>query len=320
MGIFGRTISAKDTHEKDLEKALKIKQGESNLPKLKKKRSSLFGTQGDPHELLEVLENPSDGDLKSFVPASLQCLNKFQPSCHFHRPKDMNEVLGMAGHAPTAAQQAVVSLQNMKMDGPGGVHALAVLGGFAVIGGAALNFLHNLMHLSPLHMFFSCMLCVFGVVTVILEQQQTIFPRTFRAMLEEYFLFLRIISGRGIFFLYIGTIQASIAWKTSSINVIIGFYMIFVGFMYIFVGRSVEAKLRQIRAMLQSPTFITLAFDDYDVDRNGYLDMEELGKLIAVLGSTLPAEEVMVWMDKNGDGKISKEEFVDWMERPQDSH
>jgi Ca2+-binding EF-hand superfamily protein len=44
--------------------------------------------------------------------------------------------------------------------------------------------------------------------------------------------------------------------------------------------------------------------------------MEELGKLIAVLGSMLPAEEVMIWMDKNGDGRISKEEFLDWMERP----
>lgn len=238
----------------------------------------------------------------------------------------MNDALGITtefgneivSHAPTAAQQAVVTLQNMQMDGPGGVHALAVIGGCLVIVGAGLNFFYDLMHLSPLHMFFSCMLGVFGVVTIILEQQETCFPRHFRAMLEEYFLFLRVITGRGLFFLYIGTIQASIAWKTSTLNVMIGFYMIFVGFMYIFVGRSVEAKLKQIRSILQSPTFINLAFEDYctyDENDEPVLHDKELGKLIAVLGSTLSEKEVMVWMDANGDGVISKQEFTDFMER-----
>lgn len=53
----------------------------------------------------------------------------------------------MAGHAPTAAQQAVVQLSEMKMDGPGGVHALAMIGGVLVIIGSALNFLHGIMNL-----------------------------------------------------------------------------------------------------------------------------------------------------------------------------
>lgn len=315
--MFGRSASSKTAHEKELEMALKLKMEEADTPKrLSRKSSSMFGTSGDPHELLDALES-GEGDFKSFIPTGLTCLNKC-PGFRCKKSKDMHEVLGMVNHAPTAAQQAVVTLQNMQMDGPGGVHALAVIGGCLVVVGAGLNFLHNLMHLSPLHMFFSCMLGVFGVVTIILEQQQTCFPRHFRAMLEEYFLFLRVITGRGLFFLYIGTIQASIAWKTSTLNVMIGFYMIFVGFMYIFVGRSVEAKLKQIRSMLQSPTFINLAFDDYDTDESGFLELEELGKLIAVLGSTLPAEEVMMWMDKDGDGVISKEEFIDWMERPKD--
>ena len=46
--------------------------------------------------------------------------------------------------------------------------------------------------------------------------------------------------------------------------------------------------------------------------------MEELSKLVAVLGTTLTSEEVMISVDKNGDGKISKEEFVEWMSRPED--
>jgi hypothetical protein len=46
------------------------------------------------------------------------------------------------------------------------------------------------------------------------------------------------------------------------------------------------------------------------------LDLDELSKLVAVLGSTLPSDEVMVAIDKNGDGKISRGEFVEWMARP----
>ena len=56
----------------------------------------------------------------------------------------------------------------------------------------------------------------------------------------------------------------------------------------------------------------------YDADHSGFLDLEELSKLVAVLGTTLTSEEGMISVDKNGDGKISKEEFVEWMSRPED--
>lgn len=49
MGIFGRTVSTKDAHEKDLEKALAKKKesiSEGKVGTMRKKRSSMFGTQG----------------------------------------------------------------------------------------------------------------------------------------------------------------------------------------------------------------------------------------------------------------------------------
>ena len=46
---------------------------------------------------------------------------------------DLSSVLGMPGKAPTAAQTAISDLRHMKMSGPGGVHALAFIGGCLLV-------------------------------------------------------------------------------------------------------------------------------------------------------------------------------------------
>jgi hypothetical protein len=54
--------------------------------------------------------------------------------------------------------------------------------------------------------------------------------------LEEYFLFLTVVTGRGLFYLYVGAIHTSVSWKASTLNVLIGVYMLFVGYMYLKVA------------------------------------------------------------------------------------
>ena len=41
------------------------------------------------------------------------------------------------------------------------------------------------------------------------------------------------MTGRGLFYLYIGAVHTSMSWKTSTLNVLIGLYLIFVGYMYL---------------------------------------------------------------------------------------
>jgi hypothetical protein len=60
------------------------------------------------------------------------------------------------------------------------------------------------------------MMILFGVVIVVLEQQRTFFPPRFRILINEYFLFLSVITGRGMFYVYVGMIQAAVAWKRST--------------------------------------------------------------------------------------------------------
>ena len=109
------------------------------------------------------------------------------------------------------------------------------------------------------------------------------------------------------------------------------------------MGRSVEKKLAQLQGALHSPAAIEHAFSkvrpqplpapappfpsrrnrplwtaQFDADGSGFLDLEEVGKMLAVLGSTLPSDEAMIAIDKNKDGKISRAEFIEWMARPDD--
>ena len=55
------------------------------------------------------------------------------------------------------------------------------------------------------------------------------------------------------------------------------------------------------------------AFKIFDRNRDGFIDMKELKKVTAMLGTMLSQEEIEEFMaeaDKDGNGKIDYEEFV----------
>jgi Ca2+-binding EF-hand superfamily protein len=63
-----------------------------------------------------------------------------------------------------------------------------------------------------------------------------------------------------------------------------------------------------------------MTFDLIDADRDGFIDIDELGSLIAALGhdsNFARTVEVMVTADKSRDGKITLEEFAVFMEKAQ---
>lgn len=62
-------------------------------------------------------------------------------------------------------------------------------------------------------------------------------------------------------------------------------------------------------------------FDQFDKDKNGHLDTIELSALCLSLGSTLSKNELesaLFILDKNQDGKIEKQEFIDWWQGKDD--
>jgi len=282
--------------------------------------SNMTSSKGDHNEVARhIVSGGADPEaLKSFMPASLTCLNKFLPSVILNKGPEVAEALG---DAPNVAQSVVMELGRMRSDAPDGLHTLAFAGGFMIIIGSVLNLFHHIMSISPLHAFFSIMMFIFGIAILGLEQQRAIFTPSLRAQIEQYFMFLTLITGRGAFLMYVGSIQAAVNWKKSSLNVMIGLYVLMVGVTYIHTGYSVSNKLKQLTHSLQSPEVIRAAFKQVDVDNNGELNTEELVELMKLLGSTMntkEAETAIMMIDKNGNGTLSLEEFQMFMERPDD--
>lgn len=60
---------------------------------------------------------------------------------------------------------------------------------------------------------------------------------------------------------------------------------------------------------------ISTLFDKYDADGSGNIDREELRSLLVSFGMNLTPEqsqEMLLVLDKDGDGQISKEELIEW--------
>jgi hypothetical protein len=67
-------------------------------------------------EVAAAIDDPhNESGLQSFLPPSLQCLDKFLPSAMLKRPPDHATLLGVAGAAPTMAQNVLGELSRMQV-------------------------------------------------------------------------------------------------------------------------------------------------------------------------------------------------------------
>jgi len=75
-------------------------------------------------------------------------------------------------------------------------------------------------------------------------------------------------------------------------------------------GDGVSVLMKNLRAL----TYAYLIFSKYDVDRSGYLDVDEMagvyGELFAAESADLTLEELLEILDQDGDGKISFRELT----------
>jgi Ca2+-binding EF-hand superfamily protein len=91
--------------------------------------------------------------------------------------------------------------------------------------------------------------------------------------------------------------------------------MILVGIMYIVVGKMTASKLSDLRKSLISEEDLRRKFQDADVDDSGTITMGQFKNLTLNMGLDLNRREVeAAWMylDKEGAGEISYEEFQSW--------
>ena len=133
-----------------------------------------------------------------------------------------------------------------------------------------------------------------------------------RNILTRNFNILRFVWGRGILYIIAGTVNAAQTWMITMIS---GAFMIILGILAIFVGVHASRKFAALRNSLADESFLQLLFSYYDSDNDGYVEAYQFTNLLAYLGMELDdryALKAFNAIDRNGDRRISFEEFNNW--------
>ena len=88
------------------------------------------------------------------------------------------------------------------------------------------------------------------------------------------------------------------------------------GFIF-FNMRKAELALASMKDHISDDTQLRALFDKCDLDKSGFLDLQEVCLVCRELGTVLNNEELkaaLTLLDSNGDGNISYEEFKNWYE------
>ena len=133
-----------------------------------------------------------------------------------------------------------------------------------------------------------------------MDEEQPIAPSPpvetpFKAIIRKEAKFLTVLSGRGYFYIFVGTVL--ISQGAASVQGVLGMYMVVVGLMHSVIGMHASNKLSKMRNHIKDETEVRKLFKKYDEDRSGTLSAAELKELCKELGSELDDDELMSAMD-----------------------
>jgi hypothetical protein len=133
-----------------------------------------------------------------------------------------------------------------------------------------------------------------------------------RNIVTRNFNILRFVWGRGILYIFAGTINVA---QTLLITMISGSIMIVLGVLAIILGIHASRKFAALRNSLADESYLLLLFSYYDSDSDGYLEAYQFTNLLSYLGMELDdryALKAFDTIDRDGDRRISFDEFNDW--------
>jgi len=174
-----------------------------------------------------------------------------------------------------------------------------------------------LLAFAPFDLVNEIYLLIFGLMMLIID-----FPvphpkaSEYKLTIYKYFLFMTRFTGRGIWYLFLGTMIVASLWDLAIspfLGFILGGYVVLLGCASIFYGVSKSMKLERVRsAMLKRGNAFELCppnglspggFNDMSNSTSGIrFSDEELHYIFDGLSFTVRADDV-----------VSKEEFCEWV-------
>ena len=215
-----------------------------------------------------------------------------------------------AGDAMGAATDQLMKMKKIVEDGESTWKYLGFVAGCAIMIVSALGALSALFGLNIISVLMYAYVFSAGAILACLEFKDALIPIKYKEMIRREALFLYRPYGRAGFYMGVGLVMLNMG---GLLTFTVGLYTTAVGG-YIYYGSTQALKaLNEIKG--NTPQDLKGMFNSADKNNDGFLDSSELAKVCADLGTTLNKNELesaLFMLDKNGDGKISFDEFQAW--------
>jgi hypothetical protein len=215
------------------------------------------------------------------------------------------DAMGMAG-------EQLLKVKKIVEDGESTWKYMGFIAGCLIMCMSFLGALSSFFGLGLVSCIMYMYLFAAGALMVCLEFKHALIPVQYKEIIRREALFIYRPYGRAGFYIFVGLIMMGLG---GLLTPLVGLYSAGVG-AYIYYGSTNAMKaLDNMKKGSEDPVVIRAKFQSADKNGDGFLDSTELAAICADMGTTLNKNELesaLFMLDKNGDGKVSLEEFQVW--------
>ena len=194
----------------------------------------------------------------------------------------------------SVAQEKWIEVRNSMEDGQVSIRLMALFSATALIVSSTFGLLGTIVSFNISETIIEIYSIVLGVIMILLESKQLNLPQQYLDKLYHYALFLKYVWGRGILYLFAGSL-----------------HLLLQGSILDYIATK---KLQELRKSLHSDAQIKHKFTAADTTKKG-LTLDQFKTLTDQLGLDLnhrEAEVIFLHLDKSADGLLTFQEFQGW--------
>lgn len=192
---------------------------------------------------------------------------------------------------------------------------LGLIGGIATIIVNALSIIGHLFTLDLIQVIVDFYLILFGSMIMVVSGSDdlkifTKFALSYRTTLFYYCKFLQRTWGRGLLYIFVGSLQFA---PLDPISLLLGIYMMFIGVVCVMIGRKTASNLSKLRGALYSEAKLQQSFNKFS--RNGIVGRADFQKLLKSFNVQMSKSEVDMAFDlikTNESDEIDFPGFLSW--------
>jgi len=228
---------------------------------------------------------------------------------------NMTDVSKITKSGRDIGKATVANVRKVAEDGPLSFRVLAFLGGAIMMVTSVLSVLSDVFTFSIMSSLISLYTFILGLFIIVLEGKMFMPIRSVGAYQQQLFSmakFLQYVWGRGMLYIFAGTLQLS---QMNFLNIISGVYICFVGIISLLVGHSTSSKLIQLRTSITDEAVLQQKFKEHDKDEDNALNLLEFQSFITDLGLEMDHNELVAAfneIDFSDTGKVSLNDFTGW--------